>query len=205
MLALASPPAPKAQVVKIPLERAQTNLFLGHLGIVRSDPDYIALEVMDNVFGVGSGFTDRLSKTIRDQAGLAYTVFGNVTRSASTVPGTFTIYAGTKPEDAEKARTMMHEQLAGLLATPPTPEELAGAKAAMRGGIVMGCESAGNLLGVLYLCERYALGFDYPKRYVEALEKVTAADVTRVAKAHLKPDALVEVLVGPAATLGDPK
>jgi zinc protease len=195
----AAPPAPKAEVLRVDLERAQTNVFVGHLGIVRSDPDYLALEVMDNVFGVGSGFTDRLSKTIRDQAGLAYTVFGSIARSATKVPGTFLMYAGTTPEDAERARQMMLEQLQGLLDRPPTPDELAGAKAAMRGGMVMGCESGSGLLGVLWMCERYALGFDYPKRYVQDLEKVTAEDVSRVARAHLHPDALTQVIVGPAA------
>jgi len=198
-LELPALPPRAAATVEVPLPRAQTNVFLGHLGIVRTDPDFVALQVLDNVFGTGAGFTDRLSMAIRDKAGLAYSVFGNVTGSAGVVPGTFRVYAGTKPEDAVRARAMMREQLALLFTSPPTPEELAGAKAALRGAMVSACEGSENLLALLALCERFGLGFDYPRRYLEAVEKVTADDVTRVAKAHLFPDALVEVVVGPAA------
>jgi zinc protease len=192
-------PSPKAAVVRRDIPRAQTNLFVGHAGIERKDPDFVALEAMDNVFGTGAGFTDRLSKAIRDQAGLAYSVHGNVTRSAGIVPGTFVMYAGTEPKDAAKALSMMREQLALLLAAPPSADEVAGAKAAMRGNMVESCATSGGLLGLLRLCERYGLGFDYPRRYLEALEKVTADEILRVAKVHLHPDALVEVIVGPAA------
>jgi zinc protease len=191
-------PPRAAATIEVPLERAQTNAFLGHLGITRSDPDYVALEVLDNVFGTGAGFTDRLSKNIRDKAGLAYSVFGNITASAGVVPGTFRIYAGTKPEDSARARAMMREQLGLLFTSPATADELAGAKAALRGAMVSACEGSENLLALLAMCERYGLGFDYPRRYLEAVEKVTADDLQRVAKAHLFPDALVEVVVGPA-------
>ncbi|MBL9087529.1 MAG: insulinase family protein [Planctomycetia bacterium] len=190
-------PPRAAATIEVALERAQTNVFLGHLGVTRTDPDYVALEVLDNVFGTGSGFTDRLSKNIRDKAGLAYSVFGNITASAGVVPGTFRIFAGTKPEDSVRARAMMREQLGLLFTSPATPEELEGAKAALRGAMVSACEGSENLLALLAMCERYGLGFDYPRRYLDAVEKVTADDVARVAKAHLFPDALVEVVVGP--------
>ena len=192
------PPAPAAKVVHVEMPREQTNTYLGHVGIVRTDPDYAALEVMDNVLGTGAGFTDRLSKNIRDEKGLAYTVFGNMTGNSARWPGTFRVYAGTRPEDAARALAEMRKEVQGILERPPTEDELAGAKAAMRGGMIDRCETASDVVGVLQLCERYSLGFDYPRRYLQQVEAVTAADVTRVAKAHVHPDAMVEVVVGPA-------
>lgn len=196
---LPAPPAPRALLRRIDLPRAQTNTFVGHLGIRRDDPDFVALEVLDNVFGTGAGFTDRLSKEIRDRAGLAYSVFGNIAGSAGVIPGSFRMYAGTKPGDAERARAMMREQLGLLLAAPPSDEEVAGAKAALRGGMISACEGADNLLALLALCERFKLGFDYPRRYLDAVARTTPQDVHRVARAHLHPAALVEVVVGPPA------
>ena len=47
--------------------------------------------------------------------------------------------------------------------------------------------------------ERYALGFDYPKRYVEQVAAVTPEQTVAAARRHIKPDAMIEVVVGPAA------
>src|SRR5262249_2964172 len=77
---------------------AQTHVYLGHLGIKRNDPDYSTLLVMDNVLGTGPGFTDRLSSTLRDRQGLAYTVNAAIAGSASEQPGLFQGYIGTFPD-----------------------------------------------------------------------------------------------------------
>jgi zinc protease len=179
------------------MPKEQTNQFLGHVGIVRTDPDYAALEVMDNVLGTAAGFTDRLSKLIRDQKGLAYTVFGNLTGNSARWPGTFRVYAGTRPQDSAQALALMRQEIQGILDRPPTDDELSGAKSALRGGMIDRCETASDVVAVLQLCERYSLGFDYPRRYLQLVDAVTSADVTRVAKAHVHPDKLVEVVVGP--------
>ncbi len=191
-------PAPGARAVRIELEKNQTNLFLGHAGIVFTDPDYVPLQVMDNVFGLGSGFTSRLAMNVRDQKGLAYTVWGSITSNATVRPGTLTVYAGTKPSDGAVALAEMRKEVEGILSRPPTADELEGAKAALRGGMVTRCETGADLVGVLTMCARYGLGFDYPKRYLEAVAKVTADDVMKAVKAHVHPDALIEVVVGPA-------
>src|SRR5204862_3511445 len=128
--------------IRLESDEVQTNILFGHLGITRTDPDFVALDVMDNVLGTGAGFTDRLSRDVRDEKGLAYTVFANITRSSSNVSGTFRAYAGTNPEDAAKALDAMLDIVRKMPTTPPTPEELAGAKAAMRGGMVMRLETA---------------------------------------------------------------
>jgi zinc protease len=194
---LPATPAAAAKSVHVDMAREQTNQFIGHLGVVRTHPDYVPLEVMDNVLGTGAGFTDRLSMNVRDVKGLAYSVFGNMTSNSARWPGTLRLYAGTNPKDAASARTEMRRELQGIIDRPPTEEELAGAKSALRGGMINRCETASDVVGVLLLCERFQLGFDYPRRYLTLVEAVTAADVTRVAKAHVRPDALVEVVVGP--------
>jgi len=192
-----APPAPAARAVRIELEKNQSNLFLGHIGIERNDPDFVALQVLDNVFGVGAGFTSRLAMNVRDQKGLAYTVWGSVTSGAGVRPGAFTVFAGTKPSDAAVALAEMRKEVEGILSRPPTADELEDAKAALRGDMVTRCETGADLVGMLTLCARYGLGFDYPKRYLEAVGKVTVDDVMKAAKAHVHPDAMIEVVVGP--------
>ena len=61
---------------------------------------------MDHVLGTGPGFTSRISKKLRDEDGLCYSVSAGVTSSAGTEPGVFAAYMGTKAEGAiEKALT----------------------------------------------------------------------------------------------------
>jgi len=191
-----SPPKAEAKTIVEKAEKRQVNLFVGQLGVTRRDPDFVALEVMDNVFGTGAGFTDRLSRNIRDEKGLAYTVFGDITRTADVAPGMFRVYCGTSPESADLALAEMKKEIEAIRDRAPTPEELEGAKAALRGGMVFRCETSTDLARVLILCERFGLGFDYPKRYLEALSGITPEDVQRVAKSHIDPSALVEVRVG---------
>ena len=94
----------------------------------------------------------------------------------------------------------MHAELGGMLTRPPTPDELAGAKAAIRGEMVTGCEGSAEVATLLLRLERFGLGFDYPKRHLDEIAKVTAEDVVRAAKAHVKPDRLVELIVAPGVT-----
>ena len=77
---------------------AQLTMYLGHLGIKRDNPDYYKLLVMDYVLGTGTGFTDRLSSTLRDRQGLAYSVSATITGSAGEEPGMFSGYIGTFPD-----------------------------------------------------------------------------------------------------------
>ena len=68
-------------------EAAQLQFFMGQVGILRDNPDYYKLLVMDYVLGTGTGFTDRLSSRLRDREGLAYTVSANITSSAGDRAG----------------------------------------------------------------------------------------------------------------------
>ncbi len=65
-------------------------------------PDFDALAVLDHIFGSGPGFTDRLSRIVRDELGLAYSVGGGITDSADVAPGLFRVYAGTQPDEANR-------------------------------------------------------------------------------------------------------
>src|SRR5262249_9199026 len=78
-----APPKPVAveRIVSDPTA-AQVHFYIGHLGITRNNPDYYKLLVMDNVLGTGPGFTDRLSSTLRDRQGWAYTVQAAITGTA---------------------------------------------------------------------------------------------------------------------------
>ena len=59
-------------------KREQVHVYMGHLGIRRKDPDYATLAVMDHVLGTGPGFTNRITRRLRDELGLAYAVHADI-------------------------------------------------------------------------------------------------------------------------------
>lgn len=183
---------------------AQTHVFVGHLGITRTDPDYHALLVMDNVLGVGPGFTDRLSSTLRDRQGLAYTVNASIANSAGDQPGLFVGYIGTFAEKYTWVREGFLKEIARIRDEKATDEEVESAKKYLLGSLPFLLATNDGIAGQLLAIELYGLGFDYLDKYKKAVTAVTADEVQRVAKKHLDPKKLTIATVGPLGTDGKP-
>jgi zinc protease len=198
------PPLPALERARKPIRKAilmdkeQLNICIGHLGVKRSSPDYYPLLLMDNILGTGSGFTDRLSRKLRDEKGLAYTVYANMTDTAAEEPGLFQAYIGTSPENRQGAIDGILEEMRAMRDRGCTAEELANAKAYLTGSFVFNLETPSQLADFLVECERFNLGPDYIERYPALLRAVTVAEVGRVARAYLDPDAAAVVVVGKA-------
>ena len=201
-----APPKPDGPEVKIVSDptAAQVYVYLGHLGITRDNPDYFKLLVMDYVLGTGAGFTDRLSSTLRDRQGLAYTVSANVTDSAGKQPGTFVGYIGTFPDKFVWVRDGFLKEIARLRDEPPTQQEVDDVKQYLLGSRAFRFATMSKVAGELLEVERYGLGFDYLETYRKAVEAVTPEQVREVAKKHLDPQRLVVVAVGPIDADGKP-
>ncbi|MFO0800449.1 MAG: pitrilysin family protein [Gemmataceae bacterium] len=183
---------------------AQVHVYVGHLGVTRQHPDYYKLLVMDNVLGVGPGFTDRLSSTLRDRQGLAYTVNASIAGSAGNQPGTFTGYIGTFPDKFVLVRDSFVKEIARIRDEPPTAQEVDDAKKYLLGSLPFRFGTLSAVAGQLLSAEQLGLGFDFLDKYRKEVEAVTPADVQAVARRHLDPRALTIVAVGPIDQSGAP-
>lgn len=183
---------------------SQTHVYLGHLGITRRDADYYKLLVMDNVLGVGAGFTDRLSSTLRDRQGLAYTVNASITSTAGEQPGMFRGYIGTFPDKYIWVRDGFLREIRRLRDEPPTDQEVADAKSYLLGRLPFRLETSSDIAGELLAIERFGLGMDAHDKYRAAIAAVTPADVQAMAKKHLDPTKMTIVAVGPIDKTGRP-
>ncbi len=135
---------PKARNRRVAHAGEQVHLLLGHLGIARDDPDFEALMVLDHILGSGPGFTDRLSRILRDELGLAYTVGGGLTDSADLVPGLFRIYVGTGPDEARRAAAVVVEQVTAMHAGAFTADEVDRARRYLAGAWVFDFQTVGQ-------------------------------------------------------------
>jgi zinc protease len=171
----------------------QSNVRLVHLGIEKSNPDYFAVEVMNEIFG--GGFSARLFSNVRSKKGLAYGVWGGV-GSAYDHPGIFQMGLGTKTETTVAGIEALHEEVDNLHKNPATPEELRRAKDAILNSFVFRFDSKRKVLAEKVLYEFYGYPVDFLERYRAAVEAVTAEDVGRVARTYVHKDRLAVVVVG---------
>lgn len=186
---------PRVQVVRA--DRQQVHLYLGHLGVRRSDPDYPALVVLDHVLGQGPGFTNRISRRLRDEEGLAYAVSAGITASAGLLPGIFTAYIGTSPDCVTQALLGFREEIARIQEELVPKSELDVAKSYLLGSFAIGFERASRRAAYLVSAEVHGLPPDDLQRLPRRFAAVTPAELRRVAREHLFPDRCCLSAAGP--------
>ena len=192
------------EIVKyVTAPKEQVNIYMGHLGIERKNPDYYALLVMDTILGSSPGFTSRIPRVLRDEQGLAYSTYSNITSSAGLDPGRFVAYIGTSPDNLQRALAGLRGEIVRIVREPVSPDELDVAKAYLTGNFVFDFQTNAQVAEFLVEAEFYGLGFGYLESYPEAIAAVTIDDLTRVSREYLYPEHLTTVVVGPVDERGD--
>jgi zinc protease len=171
----------------------QSNIYLGHIGGIMNDPDYFALIVMNRI--LGGGFTGRLFKNIRSRQGLAYSVFGSYTANFD-FPGVFYVGCQTKSESTVHAIRAMINEVKKMTETEVTDEELALAKESYLNSFVFNFDSRAEIVSRLMTYAYFGYPEDFLQKAKANIEKVTKADVLRVAREHLRPDKMQILAVG---------
>jgi zinc protease len=179
----------------------QSNVYIVGLGTERSNPDYYALSVMNEVFS--GGFGSRLFQDVRTKLGLAYSVGGSFGASYDH-PGTFTVGAATKSASTVAATQAMLKEIDLLKTKAPTPAELRSAKDQVLNSFIFNYDSREKTLNEQVVLALYGYPPDFLDKYKAGIEGVTAADVTRVANKYVDVSKLAIVVVGNASQFGTP-
>jgi zinc protease len=197
-LDLPSPPEVQLRfergVYIIPRNLAQASLTLGHFGINRLNPDRYAIELMDAILG-GGGLNSRIMDRIRTEEGLAYSVgtsFPTGTRDISLFRAT----AQTKNENVPRAVGAILEEMQGMQRQPVSQEELDRAKEAIINSFVFRFTSCFGVVRQLMVQEFNGYPADYLDTLLDRYRAVTVADVQRVAREYLHPDASTILIIG---------
>jgi len=156
----------------------QTHLAFGWRSLPSGHPDRYALAVGNQV--LGGGLSSRLFQEIREQRGLAYSVWSSP--SPSSDAGLFTAYAGTAPEQAVVVLDLLETEVARLVADGITDVERDVAVGYLRGSLLLGLEDTASRLGRLG-SQMSALGRIVPvEDDLRALAEVSVEDVHRVVR-----------------------
>jgi predicted Zn-dependent peptidase len=174
---------------------AQTHIVAGTSAFEHGDPRRYAMILLSNAFG--GGMSSRLFQRVREELGLAYSVFSF--QSFYRAAGMLGVYVGTRPEWAEKAESVLMEELARLATGGITADELADVKGLVKGQMVLSLESTGARLHRL---AGTAL-FDEPFRTVEEVmalvDAVSLDDVADLAAEFWAPERQHVLRLGPEA------
>jgi zinc protease len=179
----------------------QSSIRMVALGTTRDNPDYYALEVFNEAFG--GGFSSRLFRDIRSAKGLAYSVGGGVGTSFDH-PGVVRLSMGTKSTSTIEAIQALFADIDRLSKDPISEDELKRAKDSILNSFVFNFDSPDKVLRERMAYEYYGYPADFLERYRVGIEKVTPADVARVAAKYLHKDQLAVLVVGNTAEFDKP-
>ena len=118
----------------------QVNAILGFDAIARSDERRFALGVLSTVLGGGS--SSRLFQEVREQRGLAYSVYAYPVHTADS--GALCIGLGCLPDKLDQVLDVVRDVVGALRRDGVSPEELARGKGQVRGGLVLGLEDSSS-------------------------------------------------------------
>lgn len=178
----------------------QSVVFMGHEGGLRIDPDYAALQVMNQV--LAGGFSGRLFQKVRTDLGLAYAVFGEY-ESNLNYKGSFYTGVMTKPETTAEAIDAIKTEIVRLQEEPVSDEELNRVKDQFLNSLVFRYTSLGAVLGERVSNEYNGVPADLFDRFIDDVKKVTPADVQRVAREKVRPNELQILVVSSKDAIGD--
>ena len=176
-------------------DKVQSDVYLGHAGTLnRKHPDYYKMNIANYILG-GSSLASRLSKKVRDDGGLVYTVYSYL--NASLGKGEFGLYFGSNNSNVDQSISVIKKQLESFVKDGITEEELSKAKAALIDSFVARFLSTyRNISATLAAVEFYELGDNYINDYSKIINSIKLQDVNKSIKKYVYPDKLNIVVAG---------
>jgi len=171
---------------------AQSTLLVGMPVPDATSPDAIPLGVTNAL--LGGSFGSRITSNIREQKGYTYSPSSQISRRyhdaywAETADVT-TQYTGASLKE-------IFAEIDKLAKEPPADAELKGIQSYLSGLFVIQNSSRGALINQLRFVNFQGLGEDYLKTYVQKVNAVTPADVSKMTSQYIKPDQMTIVVVG---------
>jgi len=168
----------------------QASVVFGGAGIPRKDPDFIAAYVVNHILGGGS-FSSRLYNEVREKRGLAYSVYESLVwlrHTAFVIGGT-----ATRADRTADALGIIEDEIKRMREQGPTADELAKAKAFLKGSHALNFDTSTKIIGLLVQMQIDDLGTDYVVRRNKLIEAVTIEDAKRAARRLYKDGMLVTV------------
>jgi predicted Zn-dependent peptidase len=187
-------PAESSGTVQMIAKRSeQVHLCLGTPGYSQENHDKFVLAVLDGV--IGGGMSSRLFQEVRENRGLVYNI-GSYSGSFREA-GMFSVYAGTSVENMDEVIGIIEKELENVKTEPVGAEELQRGQNQIRGALVLGQESMSNRMSRMATSEIYHGRIIPVQEVIDAIMKVTAEDMMRVANELFVKENVCLTAIGP--------
>ena len=171
----------------------QIHLCLSSVGVPYSSPNLYAMHIINNI--LGGGVSSRLFQSIREERGLAYSVYSYQTNYSDA--GLFTIYAGTRPNNAEQVLKLIIENVQSLKTTEITSTELLKTKEQLKGSLLLGLESSSSRMSRLGKLETTLGKYVTLEEVVEKIDNVSLDQVNQTLSGLFDLDSSCITILGP--------
>jgi predicted Zn-dependent peptidase len=189
---LAAPEATARVILRNKKSLEQVQICLGVPAPPITDENRYATLILNTV--LGGGMSSRLFQTIREERGLAYSIYSDLSPYRDT--GTLCVYAGTSSANALPVVDLILAEFARLKQEPLTEEELTRAKDQVRGNILLGLESSNSRMANLARQEMYFKKFYSVDEVIARIGEVQASQVQAMAQRLFIPDRIAVTLLG---------
>ena len=197
----ASVPVAKTEAAKVLLvnkdDAKETTFIIGGPGVPRNHPDYVAMEVVNTVFG--GRFTSWLNDELRVNTGLTYGARSNFSRLKNA--GSFGISTFTATKNTEAAIDKAIEVLNRLHEKGVDQETLTSARNYVKGGLPPKYETSGQLAGLLTSMFWYGFDESFINNFQKNVDELTVEKSKTIIAKHFPKNNLQFVLVGKAADI----
>jgi zinc protease len=180
-------------------DAVQTQIRIGRPGIPRNSPDYIPLEVTNQIFG--GGYNSRLNTTVRLKKGLTYDASADFFSFLRT--GGFEASTFTRTEATVEATKLVVDEIAKMSKGDVTADELNVARDFLAGVFTIASETPAQVADRVLTSAFYNLPDDYNQTYPDKVRAVTAEQVRAMAAKYYDAQDLDLVLVGNASAFAD--
>ena len=192
-----APPATPHITLKRKKSLEQVQFCLGVPAPKVTDEDRYAIYLLNTM--LGGGMSSRLFQTIREDQGLAYSIYSEMNPFRDT--GSLCVYAGTSIDKTERVLRLTLDELRRLKDETVSEGELKRAKDQLKSNIVLGLESSSSRMANLARQQMYFGRFFGVDEITQEIEAVTPADVQRIAQQLFRPEAMALTLLGNLGTL----
>ena len=175
-------------------DMTQAKIIMGHLGVMRRNPDYYPLVIVNQI--LSGSFGARLFSNVRSKQGLAYDVHGGVGFQWD-YPGMASLMMSTKTQTTAAGIDALIAESQKMVSEPPTDEEVSKAKSSILNSFVFSVDSPAKVLGKYLIYEYYSYPSDWLVKFRKGIEQVTTEQVREVARKHLRPNDFSILVVGP--------
>jgi predicted Zn-dependent peptidase len=173
------------------LEQVQFCLAVPALPV--NSPSRYAAYLLNSI--LGGGMSSRLFQSIREDRGLAYSIYSELNPFRDT--GSLAVYAGCALPNALQVLELTLAEFTRLKQQPVTEEELDRAKNQLKGNMVLGLESSGSRMSSLARQQLYFSRFFTVDEISDEVSAVTAEEIQHLAQQLLDPTRLALTLLGP--------